>query len=147
MTTPWVWGYSDRLSARPGDEGALHLAGTGKTCDVEIARVGAERRVLRKIEGVALAPHAVPERPHVEGCGWPETVRFTIPADWPSGYYDIVLTGPVRGLSRGSQVRFNGIDVGEVINLSLDQADPTLVIARAAVTSDIPIRADSFAHS
>ncbi len=59
--------------------------------------------------------------------------------------YDIVFKGPVRGLSQGGEVHFNGIKVGEVTRISLDTADPTLVIARAKVTSDVPIRVDSFA--
>jgi phospholipid/cholesterol/gamma-HCH transport system substrate-binding protein len=59
--------------------------------------------------------------------------------------YDIVFKGPVRGLSTGGEVHFNGIKVGEVTKISLDKADPTLVIARAKVTSDVPIRVDSYA--
>ena len=59
--------------------------------------------------------------------------------------YDILFTGPVRGLSEGGEVHFNGIKVGEVIKIALDKADPTKVIARARITSDVPIRTDSFA--
>ena len=60
-------------------------------------------------------------------------------------YYDIVFKGPVRGLSQGGEVHFNGIKVGEVTRIALDTVDPTQVIARAKVTSDVPIRVDSFA--
>jgi phospholipid/cholesterol/gamma-HCH transport system substrate-binding protein len=60
-------------------------------------------------------------------------------------YYDVVFAGPVRGLSQGGEVHFNGIKVGEVTEISLDTVDPTQVIARAKVTSDVPIRVDSFA--
>jgi phospholipid/cholesterol/gamma-HCH transport system substrate-binding protein len=60
-------------------------------------------------------------------------------------YYDIVFKGPVRGLSQGGEVHFNGIKVGEVTEISLDIVDPTLVIARAEVASDVPIRVDSYA--
>lgn len=59
--------------------------------------------------------------------------------------YDIVFEGPVRGLSQGAEVHFNGIKVGDVSKISLDPHDPRLVIARARVTSDVPIRADSYA--
>jgi phospholipid/cholesterol/gamma-HCH transport system substrate-binding protein len=59
--------------------------------------------------------------------------------------YDILFTGPVRGLSEGGEVHFNGIKVGEVIKIGLDKADPTKVIARARITSDVPIRTDSYA--
>ena len=60
-------------------------------------------------------------------------------------YYDIVFAGPVRGLSEGGEVQFNGIRVGSVTGISLDTLDSSRVIARARVTSDVPIRVDSFA--
>ncbi len=60
-------------------------------------------------------------------------------------HYDIAFKGPVRGLSLGGEVHFNGIKVGQVTAISLDRVDPTLVIARAEVTSDVPIRVDSYA--
>ncbi|MBU4435719.1 MAG: MCE family protein, partial [Alphaproteobacteria bacterium] len=53
--------------------------------------------------------------------------------------------GPVRGLSEGGEVHFNGIKVGEVTKIALDKSDPNRVIARARVTSDVPIKTDSFA--
>jgi phospholipid/cholesterol/gamma-HCH transport system substrate-binding protein len=59
--------------------------------------------------------------------------------------YDIVFEGPVRGLSQGGEVHFNGIKVGEVTRIALDRTNPSRVIARASVTSDVPIRVDSFA--
>lgn len=60
-------------------------------------------------------------------------------------FYDIVFQGPVRGLSQGGEVHFNGIKVGEVTELFLDPRDSRYVVARAKVTSDVPIRTDSFA--
>jgi phospholipid/cholesterol/gamma-HCH transport system substrate-binding protein len=59
--------------------------------------------------------------------------------------YDIVFVGPVRGLAQGGEVHFNGIKVGEVSRVSLDPHDPRLVIARVQITSDIPVRQDSYA--
>jgi len=59
--------------------------------------------------------------------------------------YDIVFQGPVRGLALGGEVHFNGIKVGEVRKISLDPSNPQQVIARVRVTSDIPIRKDSYA--
>jgi phospholipid/cholesterol/gamma-HCH transport system substrate-binding protein len=59
--------------------------------------------------------------------------------------YDILFQGPVRGLSQGGEVHFNGIKVGEVTKIALDRTNPARVIARARVTSDVPIRADSYA--
>src|SRR6185436_5861336 len=92
MTEPWIWGYSDRLSARPGERVGLHLAGTAPRCDVEVARIGRERTPVHRIAGVPLQPHAVPEGAHVAGCGWLETAALTV-GEWTSGYYEILLRG------------------------------------------------------
>lgn len=46
--------------------------------------------------------------------------------------YDISFVGPVRGLTEGGEVHFNGIKVGEVTKISLDPKDPKRVIARVA---------------
>ncbi len=59
--------------------------------------------------------------------------------------YDISFVGPVRGLSEGGEVHFNGIKVGEVTKISLDPKDTKRVIAKARITSDVPIRTDSYA--
>lgn len=89
----WVWGYSDRLSAKPGEEVAFHLSATGGPCSVEIARLGRERQVVWRKEAVPVERHGVPEAPHIAGCGWPETFRVNVGADWPSGYYEVLFTG------------------------------------------------------
>jgi len=59
--------------------------------------------------------------------------------------YDIIFIGPVRGLSEGGEVHFNGIKVGEVSDISLDPKDPNRVIARARLREGVPVRTDSFA--
>ena len=59
--------------------------------------------------------------------------------------YDIVFAGPISGLTEGGEVRFNGIKVGEVTHLALDEKDPSQVIARTRLTAKVPIRTDSFA--
>ncbi|WP_374569866.1 MlaD family protein [Phenylobacterium sp.] len=72
---------------------------------------------------------------------WLMQLRFAQDYD----VYDIVFQGPVRGLSQGGEVHFNGIKVGEVTKIDLDPSDPTRVIARTRVTSNVPIRQDSYA--
>lgn len=59
--------------------------------------------------------------------------------------YDVVFHGPITGLSRGGDVQFNGIKVGEVSDITLDPKDPNLVHATARVRSDTPVRVDSVA--
>ncbi len=72
---------------------------------------------------------------------WLAQVRFARDYD----LYDIVFQGPVRGVSVGGEVHFNGIKVGEVQRISLDRENPSQVVARIKVTSDVPIKTDSFA--
>ena len=59
--------------------------------------------------------------------------------------YDVVFIGPVRGISEGGEVHFNGIKVGEVTKLDLDPADPNRVISRVRLTAGVPVRVDSYA--
>jgi phospholipid/cholesterol/gamma-HCH transport system substrate-binding protein len=57
--------------------------------------------------------------------------------------YDIVFDDPVRGLTEGGEVRFNGIKVGEVRDLRIDPDNTKRVIARVRISSDVPVREDS----
>ncbi|MGV8929023.1 MAG: MlaD family protein [Brevundimonas sp.] len=60
--------------------------------------------------------------------------------------YDIVFYGPVRGLSEGGEVHFNGIRVGEVTDLNLDPKQGDQVIARIRVDATTPVRVTSRAQ-
>ena len=60
-------------------------------------------------------------------------------------FYDVVFEGAVNGLSEGGEVRFNGIKVGEVVDLGLDPQDPNNVIAEIRVEDETPIHQDSTA--
>lgn len=60
--------------------------------------------------------------------------------------YDIVFYGPVRGLSEGGEVHFNGIRVGEVTNLNLDPNKGDQVIARVRLNGTTPVRVTSRAQ-
>jgi phospholipid/cholesterol/gamma-HCH transport system substrate-binding protein len=57
--------------------------------------------------------------------------------------YEVVFHGPVSGLTRGGDVQFNGIKVGEVSDIQLDAQDPNKVIAKVRVRSDTPVRVDT----
>src|SRR5690554_4956175 len=60
--------------------------------------------------------------------------------------YDVAFEEAVSGLSRGSTVEFNGIRIGEVAALRLDQHDPQRVFARVRIDSSVPIRSDTVAR-
>ena len=54
--------------------------------------------------------------------------------------YEIVFHEAVTGLSNGSPVQFNGIKVGEVINLRLNENDPSMVLVTIRVAASTPVR-------
>jgi phospholipid/cholesterol/gamma-HCH transport system substrate-binding protein len=59
--------------------------------------------------------------------------------------YEIIYDGSVSGLRTGSAVLFNGIRVGEVTSLSLDNDHPNQVVTQIGVSAKTPIRADTVA--
>lgn len=71
---------------------------------------------------------------------WMAKVSF----DEEYAFYDIVFDGPVRGLRESGEVRFNGIQVGEVTELGLDEQ--SRVVARIRVLAQTPVRVDSYAQ-
>jgi phospholipid/cholesterol/gamma-HCH transport system substrate-binding protein len=58
--------------------------------------------------------------------------------------YDILFS-TVAGLSQTGAVRYNGIDVGKVLFMALDRADPALVRVRIEIYASTPIRTDTIA--
>lgn len=60
--------------------------------------------------------------------------------------YDVVFEGAARGIGAGTEVRFNGIRVGEVRNLFMDPSNEGGVVARIRIGSSWPVRADSEAQ-
>lgn len=61
-------------------------------------------------------------------------------------HYVVVFHEAVRGLTVGSAVQYNGIKVGEVLDLSLNPKDPSEVRARIKVQDDIPVKQDTRAR-
>ena len=60
--------------------------------------------------------------------------------------YDVVFEGPARGIGAGTEVRFNGIRVGEVQDLFMPEGQENQVVARIRIGSTWPVRADSEAR-
>ena len=99
----YVEGYFARLSYEPGDQVALHCgatvprpsgrvvpAETPMVFDLEVARLGAEREVVHRVEGLVAEPHPIPEDAAAGGARWPSTLPF-VAGDWRSGWYEAVL--------------------------------------------------------
>src|SRR5699024_5181112 len=55
-------------------------------------------------------------------------------------HYVVVFNEPLRGLSRGAPVLYNGIRIGEVEDLRLNPADLSQAEARIAIDAEIPVR-------
>jgi phospholipid/cholesterol/gamma-HCH transport system substrate-binding protein len=70
--------------------------------------------------------------------------RFSVARNYD--VYDVLFNGPVRGLSTGGEVHFNGIKVGEVTELKLDPTNTTRVIATVRLTNNVPVKTDSRAQ-
>ncbi|QDT05719.1 N,N-dimethylformamidase beta subunit [Rubripirellula lacrimiformis] len=92
----FVEGYTDQLSYVAGDEVVFHLSGTGAV-SMQIDRLGADRKQVYQKDGIAVSPQAIPDRASSHGCQWPEAFRMTVPEDWKSGYYEVVLTTRDQG--------------------------------------------------
>ena len=58
--------------------------------------------------------------------------------------YDIVFDS-VSGLSQDSLVRYNGVDVGNVLSIDLDRQNPSLVRVRIEINAATPVRKDTMA--
>lgn len=57
--------------------------------------------------------------------------------------YDIEFHESVSGLAKGASAEFNGIKVGEVTDIRIDQQNPRLVYARIRIQGNTPIRTDT----
>lgn len=60
--------------------------------------------------------------------------------------YQIVVTGSVSGLSRGSAVLFNGVKVGEVTHLGISEQDPSKVDVLVKIDNRTPVKTDTRAR-
>ncbi len=60
--------------------------------------------------------------------------------------YDVIFRERVSGLSVGAAVSFNGIQKGEVRELTIAPDNPSIVIARIRVDKDTPVKTDTKAE-
>jgi phospholipid/cholesterol/gamma-HCH transport system substrate-binding protein len=59
--------------------------------------------------------------------------------------YDLRFEGSVSGLNKAADVLYNGIKVGEVTDLKLDEENPNNVLVRIQVARMTPVKEDSYA--
>lgn len=69
--------------------------------------------------------------------------RFATDQAWDR--YEILFTESVVGLSDGSAVLYNGVNIGRVTDINLNPADIRQVLVTAEVDADVPIHIDTVA--
>ena len=67
--------------------------------------------------------------------------KFSTSRDWTS--YEVVFNEAVTGLTEGSSVQYNGLGVGTVESLSLDDKDARRVIAILKLRKNTPVKIDT----
>ena len=87
----FVEGYASRVSYQPGEELTLHVSTTASSFAVEITRLGSPRTVVTNLVSIPGKRYPIPENASTHGCGWPVAIRFALPAEWNSGYYQVTL--------------------------------------------------------
>lgn len=60
--------------------------------------------------------------------------------------YQIIFSGAVSGLSRGSAVLFNGVKVGEVTHLAISEKDPSKVDVMVKIDERTPVKTNTRAR-
>ena len=88
-----IEGYADQLSVRAGDDIAFHISSDVETYALEISRVGADRQPVWVQDGLKGTRHPAPDNAATHGCGWPSSLRLTVPESWNSGYYSVTMQG------------------------------------------------------
>jgi hypothetical protein len=107
MAFETVTGYCWPQSVEAGQSVALHLSSAGgRSVAVEVARVGKDREVVFRDDGVPAGDHPTPLDAAQRGCDWPAALSLTVEETWRSGYYEVVLEIAVDGKVRRDHAFF-----------------------------------------
>ncbi len=88
---PVVEGFTDRQSYRAGDIVEVRCSSRAAGFSAEVARIGNDRVVVWRGEGIRGAEHPVTDDAYAVGCDWPVVFSFAVDPAWPSGFYEIAL--------------------------------------------------------
>lgn len=114
--------YTDQLSYAPGEEVKFHVSTSDKAFDVQVTRLGGELETVWKKEAVPGTLHPIPPDASSRGCGWPETFRLQVPANWKSGYY------AVRFVPTGGEAKANASEAFFVVRPATPGKDAKVLI-------------------
>jgi hypothetical protein len=88
---PFIDGYTDQLSYRPGETVELHVSTSSPTFAVEVAREGVKRQVVWTGSATPGKEYPAPENASSHGCHWPVSLRVPVSETWKTGYYSVSL--------------------------------------------------------
>src|SRR3979490_1375847 len=102
MTREVVTGYCWPQSVCLGGQVGVHMSSSaGRPVRVEVARVGAQRRVVFRSDAVGADDHETPKDASSKGCGWPVALTLDVDPAWRSGYYGGVMEITLGGRAGG----------------------------------------------
>ena len=84
--------YAWPQSVAPGEPFALKISSDHPRVDVEIAREGAVREVVHRLDGLDAGAQPTPEDAAANGCGWEDTATITLPPGTRSGYHAVTVS-------------------------------------------------------
>lgn len=93
----FIEGYSGKVSYAAPEEVTFHISTTASRFSLEITRIGGTNQTLLTTNNLPGREHPIPENASSHGCDWPASFQFKLPADWPSGYYEVRLRAEDRG--------------------------------------------------
>jgi hypothetical protein len=107
MAFETVTGYCWPQSVGQGEPVAVHVSSAGgRPVAMEVAHVGAARTVMFHASAIEAGDHPTPSDASEAGCNWPVATEILTGPDWPSGYYEVLLTIDLDGKRRQSRAFF-----------------------------------------
>ncbi|HYN35141.1 MAG TPA: N,N-dimethylformamidase beta subunit family domain-containing protein [Ilumatobacteraceae bacterium] len=128
MAYETVTGYCWPQSVAGGERVALHVSSSGaRPFDVEVAHIGATRTVVYSEADIPAGDHPTPLDAPERGCAWPAASEVAVEPEWPSGYYEVILTIDADGKARRTRAFF-------VVRPDLDTTTARILLALSTNT-------------
>jgi hypothetical protein len=123
-----IAGYPSSSSVAAGETIAFHVSSNVGQFVIDIYRLGAEERFVRRIWAVeAPGPFPTPRNAWGDGAGWPVAASLDVPPDWASGLYigRVVAGGlgtfptppPARPAERPAAVQVRGVQPAAMLDI------------------------------
>ena len=86
-----VWCYTPRYSYKAGETIDFHMHSTRANAEIEIYRDGEHPKLVYERKNIAVSAVPTPSNAHIHGCGWPIALQVPVSAEWPSGFYVVIV--------------------------------------------------------